>query len=201
MEPSIGVEPTTYWLRINCSTNWAKAAWQLSSKLMFLRNFFDFFGLQTVFVNTCNCIVGILLPQKFLSVNDILTYEHNFRPTPWFIHPILSLLLQKISWFQSGHHVLLFGFNQDFCGRRLGYRTWCHLHPTEFPEAQPSLPQLVYAERGDVSIDLATGRHEGQIPVAPLLSLGIESIRFSSAASLVVFYVYLQPLQPEQMLL
>lgn len=25
--PSIGLEPTTYWLQVSCSTNWAKTAW------------------------------------------------------------------------------------------------------------------------------------------------------------------------------
>lgn len=27
MVPSIGLEPTTYWLQVSCSTNWAKTAW------------------------------------------------------------------------------------------------------------------------------------------------------------------------------
>ena len=26
IEPPIGIEPTTYWLQINCSTKWATAA-------------------------------------------------------------------------------------------------------------------------------------------------------------------------------
>ena len=32
MVPTIGIEPTTYWLQVSCSTNWAKSAhlwWRL----------------------------------------------------------------------------------------------------------------------------------------------------------------------------
>ena len=34
-EPLVGVEPTTYWLQISCSTNWAKVAYILSKNFQF----------------------------------------------------------------------------------------------------------------------------------------------------------------------
>lgn len=49
MVPTIGFEPTTYWLQVSCSTNWAKSAKTKIVKKLFL--FVDIIGIYKSKIN------------------------------------------------------------------------------------------------------------------------------------------------------
>ena len=36
-EPLVGIEPTTYWLQISCSTSWAKVAFNIPDKAILVK--------------------------------------------------------------------------------------------------------------------------------------------------------------------
>lgn len=67
-----GLEPSTYWLLVNCSTNWAKSAWPLYRYLAFNKDNIYFI------LKTQNKQVNISIFWKKISIKKQVVFTHLF---------------------------------------------------------------------------------------------------------------------------